>query len=55
MNYCSLLKCFCCCLNIMYRTSQSDSFKPQNIGGFCEVDSNALSEDGKYRMELTSW
>ena len=30
-------------------------FKPQQIGGFCEVDSNTLTEDGKYRMELSSW
>ncbi|KAL9989375.1 hypothetical protein ACROYT_G003919 [Oculina patagonica] len=35
--------------------SQSKVFKPQKIGGFCEVDSNTLSEDGKYRMELSSW
>lgn len=39
----------------MPSTSKSDKLKPQKIGGFCEVDASALSEEGKYRMELSSW
>lgn len=35
--------------------SQGNVFKPKVIGGNCDVDSNTLTEDGKYRMELSSW
>ena len=42
-------------MNTMPSTSKTDKFKPQKIGGFCEVDASALSEEGKYRMELSSW
>lgn len=35
--------------------SQTNLFKPKVIGGYCDVDSNTLTEDGKYRMELSSW
>lgn len=42
-------------MTTMRSTSKTDKFKPQKIGGFCEVDASALSEEGKYRMELSSW
>ena len=41
-------------INMIFR-SKSNVFKPQTIGGFCDADSNTLREDGKYRMELSSW